>query len=91
MLRINGYALYITTNDIASLLFGLLSAVMVELAQWLPILFIPEQDRITTMRCDVIHHHRSSNPALLGTHPAGGVKRQIEISCSFPAPVVSAP
>ena len=63
---------------------------MVQLAQWLPILFIPKQNRITPMRRDVVHHLRSSNPALLGTHPAGGVKRQIEISCSFPAPVVSA-
>ena len=35
MLGINWHALHITTNDIASLLFALFGAVMMQLAQWL--------------------------------------------------------
>ena len=62
---------------------------MTGLAQALPVLLIPEQDGITTMRSDMIDNGCGHCPAFLHTLNTQGMCLQVSCPCLLPLPVVT--
>ena len=64
--------------------FALLISIMVALAQGLPVVFIPEQLPITTMRLDVVDDCCRHEAALAFAHCAQRMLGQVKLSRPFP-------
>lgn len=63
--------------------------VMAALAKGLPVLFVPEQSGITTMRFDVVDDRRGNETSLCFTADAPGMTFQEELSGLLPFPSVA--
>jgi hypothetical protein len=75
---------------VAAFIFSLLRAVMVKLAKSLPIVLIPEQRQVATMRLDVIDNCRCSHTSERLAHHTQRMLNKITFARLFPSIGVAA-
>lgn len=85
MVRIKWPAVIVNVGRETSSFLALLRAVVVWLAERLPIVSIPEQLDVASMRDDVVYDRGRSNPSFSPAHHTEGVACEVGLPRLLPA------